>query len=123
MRYEIIPDFVIDESLKILKLLIAKKYLDIECATKGVRVSAEDMHRVINDEFKVEIYDPGIDVFLQFTEITRRATAFLKVKNEWYIEFPLWVVGEGASDIIVKVLITQNSDDCIIISLLDIRVM
>jgi hypothetical protein len=114
-EYQSIPrDTCMNERLtdvvnRVLTLLIARQYGDVEIMTNGVRLDAEEIGRAI-DEYGRQLIMPPPEGY--------RLMEAVNVKNarpsRWSIAMPLWTREEGRSDLTLEMtVIEQQNGFCI----------
>ena len=90
---------------KVLTLLIAGKYKDIEALTHGVRLNSKAIGQAVADYGK-KIIMPPADGFQLMNVV--------EVKNaqprRWSIAMPLWTNEEGRSDLTLELTVVEETD-------------
>ena len=87
---------------QVLTLLVAGKYADLEILTHGVRLTAMEMAKAVDDYGRKLVLPPD-DRF--------RLVTVVEAKNvrprRWSIAMPLWTQEEGRSDLTLEMTIIE----------------
>jgi hypothetical protein len=102
------PD-IKDPVARVIALLAARRYEDLELLTKGTRLSAAEMERAIK-EYGRELVQPPDDVW--------RLSDAVEVRNSqprrWSIDIPLWTREEGRSDLTLEMTVIERQGGYIV---------
>lgn len=88
---------------RVIDLLIAHKYGELEAMTNGVRLKASDMNRVIT-EYGRKLVPPPENAFELMDMVKIRDTS----NSKWSVTMPLWTQEEGRSDLSIELTLTGN---------------
>jgi hypothetical protein len=94
---------IIEPVNHVLRLLVAGKYADLEMLTHGLRLTAKEMEKAVDDYGRRLMMPP---------DVGRRPEDVVEVKNaqprRWSIAVPLWTQEEGCSDLTVEMTIIEQ---------------
>ncbi len=92
--------------MKIVELLVKKKYQALELLSNGSRLSASEINQAICD-YDAELIMPPQDDFLNIDSIE----IINSNPKSWSIRYDLWTVEEGRSDLTLEVTLIDTDDD------------
>jgi hypothetical protein len=102
---------------RVIELLVAGKYSELEALTNGLRLSAEEMAQAIRG-YGRELTSPPNEEFDLMTVVEIRNAQ----PRRWSITMQLWTCEEGRSDLSVELTLVA-ADDGFTIELDDIHVL
>lgn len=102
---------------QVIEHLVMAKFTELETLTRGQRLSAQEMAKVISDYGRKLVLPPD-DAFELMDKI--------KVRNirskQWSVTMPLWTREEGRSDLSIEITLIADAED-LRIELNDIHVL
>jgi hypothetical protein len=108
-------------------LLVRGQYEVLERMTQGKRMPAEEMARAIS-EYGRRLKLPPPEAYADLRHVTEREWACGRFcgpgegRHAYYVEFPLWTVEEGQSDLELVLVLVEVMDDVYGVELHDIRI-
>ncbi len=99
-------DAIVRRVQEIVKLLANEEYEALASASKGVRISADEIQEA------VAAYDGRI---VMPPEVTYALCDIIEIEipgpRQWSVEFDLWTEGEGRSDLTLELTLVDNGMD------------
>jgi hypothetical protein len=100
-----IEERIRDAVKDVVALLVAREYAKLERRSAGIRLSAEDMRRAV-EEYGRTLRMPPDEVFGAFSLGEVRGS----VPKAWWIVIDLWTKEEGRSDLSLEMTIVDVGD-------------
>ena len=95
-----------DTTYKIIRLLVAEKYSELEEVTNGVRLNATEIAKIVAGYGKKLVVLPEDGFHLMNV---------VEVKNtnpkRWSVQIPLWTQEEGRSDLTLEMTVIDQKKD------------
>ena len=95
-----------DAVRRLVEMLVAEDYDGIEEATRGRRLTAEQLRQAV-DEYGRELQMPPEVVFHNF-DVNEIEGA---IPRAWWVLVDLWTVDEGRSDLTLEIRITDTGGE------------
>ncbi|HEX5410014.1 MAG TPA: hypothetical protein VFW89_09625 [Gemmatimonadaceae bacterium] len=102
----------------VMNLLAQRDYRGLENLTQGIRMSANDIDRVIRAYGRHVILPPE-EAYSGLTAIE----ILVPPPGRWSVDMPLWTEEEGESDLTVELRITLQHDSWVKVTVDDIHVL
>lgn len=99
-------------------LVVDGEYEALERMTRGIHMPAEEMGRAIS-LYGRTLTPPPLEAYADLTHVHEREREGQRV---YFIEFPLWTVEEGQSDLELDLVLVEVADESYDVELNDIRV-
>ena len=107
-----------DAVRRLLEMLVAEDYDGIEEATRGRRLTAEQLRQAV-DEYGRELQMPPEVVFHNF-DVNEIEGA---IPQAWWVLVDLWTVEEGRSDLTLEIRITDTGGELYDIEINNLHVL
>lgn len=88
---------------KVVELLVAGRYAELDTLTKGVRLSAQEVAKAISD-YGRQLVMPADDAFCLLDVVEIRNAR----PHRWSVTMPLWTQEEGRSDLSLELTIIRD---------------
>lgn len=102
----------------LVKLLVEKRYSDIASVTKNQRLTEVQISEAIIEYGRTLISPP-----LSFREHIDIVPVIDSQPRRWIVDFPLWTLEEGESDLSVEITCVDNGNEIFDIELDNIHVL
>jgi hypothetical protein len=94
-----IPPIVNATVRRVMELLAQQDYGGLETLTRGVQLSAHDIHRAIGDYGRTVVLPPAAGyALLDVVEVTSKP-------GHWSVNMPIWTAEEGRSDLTAEMTV------------------
>jgi hypothetical protein len=96
---------IIEPVNQVLRLLAAGKYADLEILTHGLRLTAKEMEKAVDDYGRKLVLPPDACSLLEDVVEVKNAKP-----KRWSVAMPLWTREEGRSDLTVEMTIVEQQN-------------
>jgi len=91
---------------QVIKLLVERRYSELELLTKGIRLGARDIAQAVADYKKTLVIPPEDSYDLMNVVSVRNSEP-----PKWSIIMPLWTKEEGRSDLSIELTLIKETQD------------
>lgn len=91
---------------RLVKLLVEKKYAEIASLTKNRRLTETQISEAITEYGRILVSPPH-----SYHEHIDIVPVIDSKPQRWSVDFPLWTLEEGESDLSVEITCIDNGDD------------